>query len=333
MHATAYLKSPEKHAPGPAVALFGAEHYLKQRALETVCKQVLGDDADEMSLSRFPGKGTELATVLDELNTVSMWGDKRVVVIEDADDFVKAFRPALEKYLDKPARKAVLVIDAKTWPSTTRLAKKIAEIGLSVECAPLKPADLVRWLGEHCLAAHGKQLGREAGQTLVELAGNEIGLIDQELAKLAAFVGEKKEIDAQAVRSLVGGWRAETTWSMLDAVRDGKPGTALALFDKLLSAGEHPLKLLGGIHYTFRPMAQATETARHGMQLRDALVKAGVKPFNIDAAINYLRRIGRPKAELLFTWLMEADSGLKGGSSLPERLIVEQLLLQLAGKV
>jgi hypothetical protein len=117
-----------------------------------------------------------------------------------------------------------------------------------------------------------------------------------------------------------------------DAVRDGQLGTALELLDKLLTAGEHPLKLLGGINFVYRPIARATELARQGVPLSESLVQAGVKSFTIQPVTGYLRRIGRPRAERIYRWLLDADRDLKGASPLPERAIIERLLVQLAGK-
>ena len=69
------------------------------------------------------------------------------------------------------------------------------------------------------------------------------------------------------------------------------------------------------------------------VQLDQALRDAGVFPQAVGASSAYLRRIGRAKAERILNVLLETEAGLKGGSRLPERLQLEQLLLQLAGKV
>ena len=332
MHATVFLKKPDQRPPGPMVALFGAERFLKLRALKALCTAILGAGEEELGLTRFSGATAEFSTVMDELRTVSMFGDRRVVVIEEADDFVTAHRAALEKYLNKPAKKGVLVLDVKTWTSSTRLAKKVVEIGLDLDCSPLKPAELLKWLGEHSQAAHGKQLARDAAQALIELRGFELGHLDQELAKLAAYAGHKPQIDRASVEKLVGGWKAETTWSMLDAVRDGNVAEAYHLLDKLLMAGEHPLRLLGSINWTYRPWARATEAARQGQPLSEALSQEGVRPLSLGPAQQYLKRLGRPRAERIFQWLLAADRELKGASHLPERLVMERLLWQLSGK-
>lgn len=331
MHATALIKAGEKQPIPPVVVIFGAESFFKHAALRIIQERVLGSD-ESLSLSRMPGAATDLKSVVDTLLTVSMWDPKQVVLIEDADTFVTNFREGLEKYVERPAKKSVLVLDVRSWPSNTRLAKKVAATGLPIECTPLKPAELPGWLAAHCRSRYGKTLERDAAQRLVELAGAELGLLDQELAKLAAYVGDAATIDATAVERLVGGWKSETTWKMLDAVRDGHLDVALDLLEKLLRAGEHPLKLLGGINFTFRPIAQGVELSRTGMPLNEALTQAGVKPFAIQPAAGYLRRITRPRAEKLYDWLLQADLDVKGGSALPERVILERLLLNLGGK-
>lgn len=334
MHATAFLKAPEQSSIGPAVVLYGPERFLKHEALKAVSRLVFGDEGDDLALTRLPGETTELKTVVDSLLTVSMWSPRQIVLVEDADEFVTKFRAGLERYLERPAKKGVLVLDVDSWPANTRLAKTVAKSGLPIECKGLEGSALFAWLGEMSRGRHGKKLDRQAAQLLVELAGPELGLLDQELAKLAAYVGDSPAIDAAAVEKLVGGWKTETTWKMLDAVRDGQLGTALEYLDKLLTSGEHPLKLLGGINFVYRPIAKATELSRHGTSLTDALAQAGVKSFTIQPVASYLKRIGRPRAERIYAWLSQADLDLKGqgAANLPDRAIVERLLVQLAGK-
>jgi DNA polymerase III subunit delta len=332
MQATAFLKNPAGSNIGPMVAIFGAEHWFKREALAAVVDLVLGKDRDaEEGPTKFRGKDVDFATVQDALLTVSMWSPRQVIVVEEADDFVSDHRAALEKYLDRPAKKSVLVLEVKTWPSTTKLAKRVAEVGLPVDCAPPKGAELPAWVVERANTGHGKKLTRSAAATLIQLAGSELGLLDQELAKLAAFAGDKATIDEEAIHKLVGGWRAETTWKMVDAFRDGQTAAGLELLDGLMRAGEPAMKLLAGVQYTQRGIAKGTELSRQGRPLETALSEGGVKPFAVQATIAYLKRIGRPRAERILLWMLGADLDIKGRSQLPERIVLERLMLQLAG--
>ena len=331
MHATQFLKAPTEHAPGPIAVLFGSETHLKSASIEALRALVLGSDTDDIGLTRMDGAEVELRDVVDELRLVSMWGDRKLVCIDQAGEFVTRFRTGLENYLRQLARKAVLILDVKTWPKNTRLAKLSAQVGLCLECSELKGESLLRWLIEQARDRHQKQLPREAAALMRQLAGNNLGLLDQDLCKLAAFVGPREQIDVDDVRGLVGGWKTETTWVMLDAIRDGDIQVALHCLDKLLVSGEAPLRILGGVNYVYRKYAKATQLAARGQKLNAALKDAGVFPRDVQPVATYLRRIGRPAAERMLPHLITADQTVKGGAELPDRITLERLFVALSG--
>lgn len=327
MHATDVLrKSPS--IPG-LVVLSGGQRHLKSSILSWLKKSVLNDD--DSGLTRFAGKDTDLQTVWDELRTVSMWGDRRLVVVDEADEFVTKHRAGLEKYAATPSKNGVLLLEVKSWPKTTRLAKQVAQTGLDIECTELKGVALVKWLQETARDVYQAELTRDAAALLMELIGDELGLLDQELSKLASFVGQGKAVTAEVVRSMVGGWRTETTWAMTDAIREGDLSSALQDLHDLLYHGEAPQKLMGGIHFVFRKIAYATDLARN-RPLESALREAGVFPQAVGPTAAYLKRLGRPRAERLIHQLLLADLGTKGANRLPERFQLEQLLIRLAGR-
>lgn len=332
MHATEYLKAPGKYDARPIVVLHGNEWQLKQSALRAIITAVLGGGAaDDLSVTRFSGKDSDLRTVRDELLTVSMFADRRVVVVEQADDFISNYRAGLEDYADRPSASAVLVLDCKSWRKNTRLAKKVAASGLEIDCSELVGGALIKWLVDQAKHEYDKQLARDAAGLMVELVGTSLSLLEQELSKLASYTGDRTSITTEDVRALVGGWKAETTWAMTDAIRDGNVGFALKCLDQLLAAGEAPPKLLGGLNYVFRKYAQATERSRSGIPLNVALKDSGVFPRDFDATARYLRRLGRPRAERILARLVQADADLKGASRIPERMQMERLILDLAG--
>jgi len=116
--------------------------------------------------------------VIEDLTTVAMFGGQRLVIVEGADEgakakgpsaaeekageeadataekssgFVSRWREKLEDYVARPSRQAILVLDVKSWPSNTRLAKTMAEASwLAIDCsAPTGPTQpLAQRLGE-----------------------------------------------------------------------------------------------------------------------------------------------------------------------------------------
>ena len=150
MLAIDFLETPSGLKTGPVVVVYGKERFLKLAAIKGVARAVLGPDSDDLGLTRVPGPDADLKTVVDSLLTISMWNPRQVVLVEDADEFVSNYREGLEAYLDRPAKKAVLILDVKSWPSNTRLAKKVAAIGLPLDCGELKGAALLGWITKAC---------------------------------------------------------------------------------------------------------------------------------------------------------------------------------------
>lgn len=335
-----YLAHPQKHPAAAVCAVFGDEPFLRRLAVNELRQQVLGQADAEFSLTRFDGASVEMRDVLDELSTVALFGGgRRLVVIDDADDFVSAHRAELEDYVTRPKSSGVLVLEVSTWPKTTRLYKALDAGQLQIDCKAPDSRGLAKWLTSWSQKRHGTKLEPAAAEALVEIVGAELGLLDQELAKLAGSSEPGQPISEQLVQELVGGWRAKTAWEMIDAALAGNARAALAQLDRLLLAGEHPIGILAQIGSTLRRFAAATrlieqaESQKRRLNLREALEQAGVKPFVLSKAEEQLRKLGRQRAGKLHRWLLEADLDLKGQSSLPPRVILERLIVRIAAPV
>ncbi len=337
VHAFDYLAQPQKHRPRAVCVVFGDEPFLRRQALLGIRRAVLGGDEGDFSLSTFEGPAAELADVLGELATVAMFGPgQRLVVVQRADEFVSRYRGQLEDYVARPAGGGVLVLDVKSFPGNTRLYKAVAAEGLAIDCKCPAAARVARWLGAWARQAHQVELPQAAAETLVEMIGLELGLLDQELAKLALLTGPEGKIKPEMVGRLVGGWRARTTWEMLDAALAGELRGAMTQLDRLLASGESPVGLLAQLSASLRRLAAATrlvrqaEAAGRRMTVRAALEQAGIRSFVLRKAEGQLRHLGRERGSQLYRWLLQADLDLKGASALPPRLILERLIIRLA---
>jgi DNA polymerase-3 subunit delta len=300
----------------------------------------------------FAGKTVQWRDVMDEVATLSLFGGgKRLVLVDEGDDFVRTHRSRLEDYVEQPKPGGVLVLNVSTWQSNTRLYKSLDERGLQIECrAPeravgknkvLDEDRLAKWLTGWCKQQHHARLVPAASRLLLELVGPEFGLLDQSLAKLVLFTTADGEITPEMVRDIVGGWRTKTIWELLDAACSGQTTEALRELDRLLQAGEEPLALFGPISWSLRRFAAATrfveqaERAGRKANLPQALQQAGFRAWPKEAmtkAEQQLKQLGRQRAGQLYRWLLEADLALKSSHSTGHRarLVLEQLIVRMA---
>jgi DNA polymerase-3 subunit delta len=329
MDCLAFLARSPKGQPEPIYVLAGDEDFLKRRASTVLTSWVLGGE-DGYGLSEYPGETAEWAAVRDELSTLPFFGPHRLIVIENADPFVTRFRAQLEKYVASPAMAGVLVLEVKSWPSTTRLAKQLASTTIS--CKAPAAARVPAWCAEWVKSEHGKQLTTAAAQLLVDLVGTDMGLLDQELAKLAVYIGKAARIDVEDVDRLVGRGQTANVFKVFDAIGSGQPAEALAILDQLLTSGEEPFRVMAAFSLQLRRLAQAASLASQGATLADAFDRAGIPawPAARQSCEQQLRHLGGHRAGQLFDWLLEVDLGMKGSSSLPPRTLLERLLVRMA---
>ncbi len=324
---------------GPLAVVFGDDDYLKR---EVLLKLRAGEAVDA-----YGGREVEWRDVHDALTMTSLFGDgAQVVVIEEADPFVKEYRDKLEHWVDGARASRTLVLEVKSWPKTTRLAKAVEKVGLAVECAV--PTDnkggrqskfvagAKKWLAQRAKKAHQVAIERAACDELFELLPLSLGLMDQEVAKLSLLAGDK--IDVSLVQANVGDWRTRQTWDMIDAMVEGRAADALGQLDRLLAAGEQPIAILAQAAYTLRKFATAArlvEQAEEGgkrVTLPQVVATAGFWKNKVADAVRQLRLIGRGRAEQLTNWLLAADLAMKDHNSAPEaaRLELEQLIVRLS---
>src|SRR5438067_3149867 len=266
MDALPFLDKAAKAKRQPIYALVGDEDFLKRRCRDAVIALALGDADPAFAVATYPGDKLDFSTVRNDLDTLPFLAPARVVVVENADPFVTAHREALEAYVQKPSKAGVLVLDVKTLPETTKLAKALPDAA-KINCKALPAYKLPEWAAGWAKSRHGKALGPDAAALLVELVGPQMGLLDQELEKLAVAVGAKPEIALADVDRLVGRSRAANVFRILDAVGEGKPGEAPAVLGELFDEGEGALAVLGPLTAQLRKLATAGRLVAQGQAL------------------------------------------------------------------
>ncbi|HEY1192285.1 MAG TPA: DNA polymerase III subunit delta [Gemmata sp.] len=318
----------------PIYALVGDEDFLKRHVRERIITVAIGSEDPSFAVSATPGDKLDFSTVRNELETQPFLAPCRVVIVESADKFVTDNRPALEAYFAKPSAVGVLVLDVKTFPESTKLAKALPEPA-KIACKAPPEYKIASWCTEWAKTAHKKKLPVDAAELLIERVGGSMGLLDQELGKLANAVGAKPGIAAEDVEALVGRSKAANVFRILDAIGEGKPGEALSILQELFGEGEDPMAVLGPLTAQLRKLALVGRLHLVEKVALGAAMDAAKVPTwgNGKVRVGFekqMRHLGGARLLKLPDWLVEINHGLKGGNPLPERVQVERLIVMLA---
>jgi DNA polymerase-3 subunit delta len=238
------------------------------------------------------------------------------------------------------------VLELDSLASNTRLYKAADKDHLLIACGNatdskqgVTAATRRKFLTGYVASRHQVKLAADAADALIEMLGEETGMLDTEIAKLALYVDVGGKIEETLVRDVVAGWQGKTVWQITDAIASGNAAEALRQLDKLFSGGQKAIALLPQISWSLRRLGMATTIIEHreqtgrSWQFEDVLSLAGInRPTEIQSAKKQLQTMGRERAKQLLAWLLDADLRLKGTHSAEgrDRFLLEQLVLRLA---
>lgn len=307
--------------------LCGPEPVRKREAYEQL-KSALEKEHGDVGISSFDGKTAPLADVFDELRTFGLLSSYKLVVVDDADLFVKSHREALERYAAAPVDHATLVLRSVNWNSP-RLDKLVAKVGAKLKCEPPKRHEAIKWISDRAGSEHQRTLSGEAAQAMVDRLGPDLLRLDSELAKLALLVDAKQPIGKELVDQVVGRGSDEKAWAVQEAIlqavqRGGgdrlNTGAAIEMLHELVDLSGQPDVLVGYfVTDLMRKLYLALHMKRQGVSDRQMASELQLWGERQALFNGFLRRLDDRRAGRLFDQIVDLDQRAKSGLGNPMR--------------
>lgn len=203
---------------------------LKNEALDILKAAFLGADEEGLGVSSHEGKEARPADIFDEAMTDSLFGERKIILVRSAEPFLRDSGELLLKYLTSASGNTVLVLIVKSLDGRTAVAKELAKKAAVLKFDPLRGAAVKRWIKDRAEKKYERQISPEAVDTLADAIGGNVGLIDRELEKLTAYIGDRSKINVTDVLALTPAGRLHSIFELTDAVggRDRKRALAIA---------------------------------------------------------------------------------------------------------
>lgn len=195
--------------------LYGPDEMSQREGLGAL-KAAKAQAFGEVEVLRF-GANEPLASVFDELRSMGLMQQHKIVIVENADEFAKLHRPALERYAANPLDSATLVLIASKW-NRGKLDDAIDQVGLRIECKAMTPAKVVTWLKKRAREHHPQGVTDDAANALAERVGADLLLLDNELAKAALNATPGEPIGVDGVTMLSVERREDAAWAIESVV-------------------------------------------------------------------------------------------------------------------
>ena len=320
----------EKRGLKPLYLFYGEEEFLVERALRRLAQAVAAVAGEEPLRVVQDASETELGDFFAQARLATLWGSGQLLVLRRVETYpAKALGP-VTAYLDHPAPRTWVVLTAPGLKAREverhavwgRLAREEAALGFF----RLREQELLPWLTQEARRL-GKTLAPAAARRLVEMVGDNLLELSQELQKLVLYAGEEPTLTPQQVTRLASHSRSYNIFALVEALGEADAQRRLAALDHLLDLGEPPVRILAMIarqvrllmrYLEYAPASAPAELAQRLGLPQGLLKRLGhqARAFTLPALRRQLERLHR------------ADQALKTGAADP-RLWLEWVLFGL----
>ncbi len=272
----------DKPEPGTRFYLFHGYDEGQSRAYAERLLQGLG--AEKVSVSAAAAK-SDPTILADDAAAIDMFGGRRAIWVEPANDDIC---DAVEALLEAPASESPVIALAGGLRKTSRLLK-IAEahrLALAHVSYELNERDSERMI-EELARGQGLRLAPGLAARIAAACGGDRGVIAQELAKIALYLGASPErpmaADAGALDAIGAG--SEGEWMGIGDAALG--GDAREVADELMRApaGAEPITVVRALQRRLLMLARLRAKVDRGQSVDDAMTSIGKALFFKDKAL------------------------------------------------
>ncbi|MGW2119277.1 DNA polymerase III subunit delta [Streptomyces zhihengii] len=297
----------------PVTLAVGQEDLLLDRAVQQVVAAARAADADtdvrDLTADQLqPG-------TLAELTSPSLFAERKVVIVRNAQDLSADTVKDVKAYLGSPAEEITLVLLHPGGAKGKGLLDAARKAGAREVACPktTKPAERLTFVRQE-FRALGRSATPEACQALVDAIGSDLRELASAVSQLTADV--EGTIDEEVVGRYYTGRAEASSFTIADRAVEGRAAEALEALRWSLSTGVAPVLITSALAQGVRSIGKLL-SARGGRPA-DLARELGMPPWKIDRVRQQMRGWSPDGVAVALRAVAEADAGVKGAGDDPE---------------
>jgi len=209
------LELIEKGEIKPTYFLYGDDLFLQEEAIKAVCQSFSKTGGMPDRKIFYAGERTD-NSFIQSLGGIGMFSSRQIVIYKNINQISISVRKQLLQYLDNPDVNTLLILAAvgqKKSKFIESLKRKSRVISVWTPQLGSFHGIVFRYFEKK-----GYKLAPDALELLVSSTNDSLSHTFSELEKVLLYIGERKSIDADDIRFIVGGSKKYQMSDFIDAV-------------------------------------------------------------------------------------------------------------------
>ena len=235
----------------PIYLLKGNDHFLQNFFIEKLSEEYFGSSKIEKVLmlpDDISGK-----EIVDRITTIDLFSTKKIFIIRDPQKIKGKASIDLVNFCKNPVADCVTIFLIDDWTIKSSFHSKVQANAIQVDVQTPFANDLKKWT-KFLIRKRGKTASSHVENTLIELAGDSLSHLDNEIEKICLIIGNRSAIEIEDVERFSGWERDRQRWEFLLALGEKKYSKAILLGRNLITKSESMLSLIIPITALFQEM-------------------------------------------------------------------------------
>ena len=315
---------------GQLYILHGEETYLRDHYLGRLREAVLTGGLGEFNRHDLSARDMSPHTLEEAVDCLPMMAERTLIQVTDFDLFKAGEKEEYIRILSSLPDYCCLVflydlIDYKP-DARTKLAQTVKQYGTAVNFVRQGQRELADWVRRH-FKAQGKDIDVRLCEYLIELCGDLMHGLQQEIGKVAAYARGPKitqaDIDAVATPQL-----SAVVFRIADAIGEKNYDRAAKILGELYQMQKSPYEILAALGKQLRQLYSA-RLALDGRRSAAYVAQLWGMRYPADRLMNSARRFSLPWCRRAVIRCAQTDLAMKSTGQDPRELLTA-LLLELA---
>jgi len=302
------------------ILFYGKDSYRAKKKLNELMEEHKTKHKSGLNLRYLDAKGTSLSDLKNEMMAISMFREKKLVVLTGTfnnsklkDELIEGAEPFIK------SDNILLLFEGEDVNAKDKLLSFLAKEAKVEKFDLLKGDKLSLWIKKEIEELGGK-INNNALALLADMIQGDLWQLSNEIVKLANY--SKKEITEEDVKKLVNPNNETNIFDTMDAIAQKNKKKAVDLIKKHIEKGESAIYLLTMIASQIRNIISVKSS--DGEKAYDL----GMHPFVFSKSLSQSRNFSLEDLKRIYARIVELDSQIKIGK-IDQNIAIDMLIAEI----
>lgn len=188
----------------PIYFLMGEDQLLQQIFIQNVSSLMF---RDRPAIKKYLNT-EELSSkeIIENLNAVDLFNENKLLILRNPNGLKGKARDELVDYCKKPITENTVILINDEYGAKNKMLELLVEESNPISCSTPFPNDMVKWANEFFKKNRIKNVPKPVLDKIIELAGDSLSHLKNEIDKLALFIDENTDLTTIDLSQL-SGWK------------------------------------------------------------------------------------------------------------------------------